>query len=61
MSFANATTDIELKTNFKEIVSKNKTDDIFRYLCSQDHAKLFNADRQWVVHKFSKYRLTSVL
>jgi hypothetical protein len=30
LSFLNATTNIELKTNFKEIISKNKTNDIFR-------------------------------
>ena len=30
LSFISATTDIELKTNFRDIVSKNKTDDIFR-------------------------------
>ena len=30
LSFLNATTNIELKTNFRDIISKNKTDDIFR-------------------------------
>ena len=29
-SFISATTDLEMKTNFKDIISKNKTDDIFR-------------------------------
>ena len=30
LSFISSTTDMELKTNFKDIISKNKTDDIFR-------------------------------
>ena len=46
LSFLNATTNIELKTNFRDIISKNKTDSDYKlyYICYQQPMSAKNAN-----------------
>jgi hypothetical protein len=60
-SFVNATTLMEIKSNFAKITSKDNGGDIFRHLAQEASAQLHNDDKEWVNYKFQKFRLMAVL